>query len=1655
MKYFYLFIVFLFASPLLGQYPGNGNNWVEYNKTYYKFEVAEDGIYRLNYTNLVDAGIPEADLIGADFQLFHNGIEVPIYVSTDELFSTGDFLEFLGNKNDGSTDTPLYSSPLQQTTNKRSLYTDVGVYFLTISPNNSNERITSIENDLTNLPAKQEYFLHTSSVTGSNIYNGFHRRISGINIFPSIYNDCEGFVINPRINQNQTRNVNIPTPSASVSANIPVTIHFKAFPAIPNTAPTGNIEYSILNQTFQSQINNEFKVAQYQQSFVPGTTIGNQTALSITNNTNSRVYRTEINLTYARNFNFSNNEHFKITGNSSGSQYYELENLSGNEVVVYDLSTNERITETIAANTPIKTSTNSVTNTLFFDTNIQTPVFTATTTFENYVQDTDNLIVIYHPVLETEINGENYIDKYISHRQSTLGGSWSVKKVNINQLRDQFIYGIQDHPAAIKNFLQELLDNGNVPTHVFLIGKGYQYTYLQNNDPVDNYIPTYGYPGSDNLFTANYNDVQMNFAIGRIAARNNVDLKNYVDKVIEYETLMNQNTDADQIKDKLWMKKGIHLAGGGNGSAQQGIFISYLESYEAKFEEPEYGGDISMFLKTSSDPIEVIDIPALDSLINQGVSVINFFGHSSPNAFEFNLNNPDNYMNEGKYPFMFTNGCYVGNLFGENNTLSEDFVLHERGSITFMGPTQFGIAQGMHPFITNFYSLFANTDYGTSIGEAISQGLNDLPNNSQYFILYITKQQMVFHGDPTLHMYNHEKPDYLITPEDISFTPNTLTGESDSFEVHVVVSNIGKAVDEQVPVKISRILPNGQSEVQIQNLEHVYFQDTITFTFETNALVASGLNKFNIEIDADDSLDEITRANNNLINEISRPVVSSILTPIKPANYSIISNPSTTFYAATQEFYPTAKQFQLEIDTTKKFNSPLLVSETITSTGGTIEWQPSITFLDNTVYYWRTKLNEDDQIWTSSSFLFNQEIGTGWNQSHHQQYRENAFETMFVNDNNLFEFSPFVRDIAVQTAIPFALTYYQIRYSIDGVNYDNLYAQCEEANLAVAIINPNTGVPIENEKIGPQQGLYNSVYCDNLIKRIFPYNTETPSFRKDFMDMIDEVPDGWYVAVYSQWPPNPIANNWEGDTALYGYNIFDKLEEQGATQIRNLKDNAPFVFIFQKGNPDFEHKLEVLGQNDEDILDVSTLLPCSYANGTMITDKIGPALSWENFIMNWETIDNSTNGDVVNYSIIGVTPTENETILIENETSTDTDLSFINAQQYPFLKINFYVEDAEFYTPPKLNYWRIMYETAPELAIDISEIISRYPLQYQRGEPFNFDYKLKNISDKDMSPVFVRYTYTKANGEQEIIEQTYDELPAGESQTINYEFDTNCNCLVGNNLFYINANPDFAQIEQEHFNNVGLVEFSIEDDGINPYLDVTFDGIHIINGDLVSDKPNIIISLTDENDYLALDDPEDFEIQVLPPNSSTPIIYTAESAEITFYPADEDDLESENKAVIEFNPQFESGEHELTVQARDASDNLSGDNSYKITFEVTEEDIITQVINYPNPFTTRTEFVANIVGDAPDQILIQIFAPNGKVVRELRSIPSQISVSNGNNFYKIAEWNGTDTFGDPVGNGVYYYKVTLKRNGEIIEPNNSNAYSEYFHNGIGKLYILR
>lgn len=80
------------------------------------------------------------------------------------------------------------------------------------------------------------------------------------------------------------------------------------------------------------------------------------------------------------------------------------------------------------------------------------------------------------------------------------------------------------------------------------------------------------------------------------------------------------------------------------------------------------------------------------------------------------------------------------------------------------------------------------------------------------------------------------------------------------------------------------------------------------------------------------------------------------------------------------------------------------------------------------------------------------------------------------------------------------------------------------------------------------------------------------------------------------------------------------------------------------------------------------------------------------------------------------------------------------------------------------------------------------------------------------------------------------------------------------------------------------------------------------------------------------------------------------------------------------------------------------------------------VLNYPNPFTTKTSFYFEQNQCCQSlEVELQIFTVSGKLVKNF----SQFVYAEGYRSSPI-EWDGRDDFGDKIGKGVYIYRLKVK-----------------------------
>ncbi len=1651
----------------LAQY---GNEWINYDKTHYKFPVVKDGLVRIPFDAFITSGINAAEIVGANIRVFGRGAQVPLYVTSSGQFSSGDYVEFYGQRNDGWLDTELYRNPDHQPHTNKSLFNDTAVYFLTFDNTTAGLFIEEEVNDVSSPPSKEEYFMHYTANIYSRFYNeGAPASSAYPTIHDSEYTAGEGLVNSP-INGSfstevRTSQIYLGAAAPDPVLNYTVVTNFNSF---ANQFHEMDIKISDVVDNFQF---NGAGVVRRTIDLEVDDLIEGNTPVSFEDVSNRGVfYLALVGCTYPQRFSFDNFSTFGFGIEKSSNIYLEIENFNDRSTtpLLYDLNNLKRFeAEELSGiykfNLPA-TSNNK--DDLFMSSQDAADITFIDTlkakVFQNFTQTANqgDYLIITQPSIRELGGGMDPVRDYEAYRNSATGGGYNALVVYVEELYDQFAYGIKKHPLGINHFINYALDNfAQQPSHVLMLGKAITSNVATSGTTyANNLVPSYGSPSSDVLLTSKSpNDTRQQVAIGRVSALYPSRAQIYLNKLIEYEAA--QNSISQTKADKLWMKRILHF-GGGNNIGEQNLFRAFLANYEDYIEAPFYGGNVTSIFKNNTAPIQTATSLLIDSLVTNGVSLITYFGHSSSTTLDFNID-PNTMTNSGKYFIALTNGCLVGSIYDRGFGLSEAFVINaDKAAIAYIAPLNFGLANTLNNFSDRFYERLSFSMYGNTVGDIMQSIASEL--NLQGGLNKLTANQMILHGDPAIKMNTHSEPDYIITDQDVFCEPSVLTTSTERFTMAIVVKNIGKAISGNFDILIRRTFPAGdQEEYTIDNVSAPNFCDTFNIEIIVDSSKGIGENTFEIIIDVNDDIAELSEMNNSVV--ISKLVLSEDIVPISPDEFCIVNNIPAIYFSLTSKDFE-KQSFILEIDTTAYFNSPIKESETIEGEPGVIEWNTqTIPYITNTVYYVRSaSKSTPDQTefnWNNSSFLYNPNLPTGWSQSHYFQFLRDQYITMGIDEEDRqFKFAGDQQSLKIQNGITgIYRTFGNRRLFYNNLGIANSSFIGTSGGLIFFVYDIIEGRNVESFGRTCPTNSSLGTFCDNYPltsspAQVIAFNTNNQTWRERAIQfMQNHIPEQHAVLVYTFQKGN--FNLWGQDSTVLGTTLFNEFEKLGATKIRQATDTTHYMFYSEKSSL-ADRTIEVIGKSVDDFIDTTIFFSGVWNEGVVRSTNIGPAVKWRALNLDWKSLD-VENYDNFYVNVTGIDSAGNNVLLASEIRDTVYDLSSVDAIQYPQIRLELFAQDDSFRTAPQLQFWRVIHDKLPDAVINptIQYFVSSDTVG--QGQTVDFSVAVTNIGDFDMDSLLVKITFSGPNNNSSIVYDKYPPLLGDSTYNIDFSRVFSGDEFVGLNNIILEVNPDNDQPELFHFNNFAVFEVFVIQDNINPLLDVTFDGKHIVDGDIVASNPEILIRLKDENEFLALNDTSDFSIQLDDLSDADPPkeIYLGQN-NVTFVPAEVDNLNNNNEARVYFYPEFlKDGKYELIVQAYDRSDNESGDNKYRITFEVITKTSISNFLNYPNPFTSSTRFVFTVTGAVPDNIRVQILTISGKVVRVIEN-DELGPISIGQNITEF-RWDGTDQYGDPLANGVYLYRVLINDINNDFERFETSIDQFFSKEGFGKMYIAR
>lgn len=1532
--YFLLFLLFLFLPKGISAQPATdtfGTSWIREGQTYLRLAVADDGLYRIASSSLADRGVPISEIPGRAYQLFRHGVEEPIWVSSEtDPLGPNDFIEFAGRHPRNELDTLLLPDGISSLNPEISLFTDSTMYFLTWSgkgfsgiryerPPKEQGELQEVVTILSTRVFRESFmqptyhsYLQDSRIEAAEGFGSTHRHAhQWAQPLPGYMPKYGPVALNIRY---ATRS-DIPTQvifgyGGQKLANIRPDKAWKAREVTAMLLPPGDA-ISFFAQAEKGRITLAFAKIRYPRSVEslarekqPLWVAGDSMLRMVVQHNGIWVHP---------------DRRWRSVGDT-------IRLPASTDPWLFQPTSSIRWLQPTKAIRPISPPD----------------------------KPADYYLVGPTPWLQSGGAGE----ALASYRASAAGGAYRVRTWSREDLAFWFGYGYEQHPLAYRRWSHWLSAQGRTNPMILLLGKTLTYVHQRQTGGPFSGPPTYGYPGSDQLLFQEESTASSP-VVGRIAARTEQQLWHYLRKVKRYETLLRSEPGAAQ---HFWRKRVLHISGG-RGS-ERARFAALLDQLEHTLTQNAYGAQVINAAKESDAPVDMSVSRKAIRAIDQGIGIKTFLGHGAVANTDIGLDDPALFGPTDKTGLFFSLGCSTGNLFTNQESVSERFVLaRDRGALAYIATSGVASDYGQFAFTRLFYEALGGDCFACPLGNIMQKVRQNIGNDTSR-IQQILNQQMAFHGDPALQLQLTNEADYALDSASVQVTRDQLA-------VSLDIKNVGRNQADTVPIQLLVISPSGKRntfDTAVVIKGYLNLKWAIPFT---NGL-ATGAHKLMATLDPDRTLLEPSRENNRLDQPLSFEVVPAGPQPLFPPDNWVVTDTVPALWASMADPFAKETVFQFELDTVADFSSPFRKKKTVVG-GSAACWRlENLPIKKDTAatLFWRVYSPGDPpDNQAARSFTYHPGgLGT-WQQTHSRSFSKNQLLSLTI-DSTAWTLTNRPVGILAMSVSDAPVSNDRSRLFLDNDSVDKV---------------PNGQASFTVYSFDKQDP-------DKWSRKI--YAVAEPSERKKLVTDLSAIPVGTNILVLGY-----LRRGYSFDVASWS-DLRPYLERQGATQLARLArtGQAPYAFAYRKGE-------QVLGEipvPDTPATRANLLfdLPFPVQKGTMVSPRIGPARHWGAVSVvladsipgqakaTITLLANATSGDTLHW---GTWPVRNRRIRI--------DLSELRAAQWPYLILLYQAEAPV----PRLRAWTVNYEPTTETALaDLS-----VPDTLWQGQPTTLTGKVLAFPpDRQGIPVTTSFRTER----QGVI--VSDTLAAPGHLTL--PFPTNQRTgEVPLHILLEALHPNYPEWNSR--NNRAHKSVFIGPDNTAPSLLVTIDNQVPVTDQLVHPEPHIRIHLADQNPYGLVSDPSLLDLNLTLPDGTVYRIspdHPWVHQQTVTGPGD--------TLVWEVTPQLHHpGRYKLKISGQDRFGNQT---SSEVSFLVGQWQALLSLRPFPNPFSRRVRFAYTYRGLSPAADFRLVFVNSlGQIVRDIDAaefgplLPG-VRVSNWS-------WDGKDETGKIVPAGLYWYRI--------------------------------
>lgn len=698
-----------------------------------KIGVTEDGVYKLTYDDITDAGLALKGIDPRTIKISNLGTETPIYVGGEEdgKFDKSDYILFYGT---AVTD----------------IYTSRNVYWLTVDGENG-QRMGTVDGTLSGIAAVPDYFLTTIHAEENSYY------------WQTIP-DGEGqdhYFWGDKLSAPASESYSLSLNNISnTTGTATVRVRLKGRTDVESTNPDHHTIIYLNNNKIDDQQWDGQSIYDHEVSISPsylieGTNTVKVEAVGDTGASVDQVFVDWIEVDYYHTY-VAKNDELLFTVPAAGTFQFEIGGFSSNSVEVFNITDPDnvaRITNTTVA-------ANGGTYTLKFEDTAQSETrYLAMTpskrrspagiekdkpsSWKSANNGVDYIIITHEDFYDSALTLVNYRSK----------SGLRVATVKVGDIYDEFNYGIFN-PQAIRDFLSYAYNNWvtPAPTYVLLVGDAYQ-DYKDNLETGTlNYVPTQiietdvlGETPSDNWFVlVSGDDILPDMYIGRLSAQTKSQVDNIVDKIIYYEK---------HPPDKSWNKNVLMVADDDSSS-----FEELSDSLAGLLPEDYTANKVSVGDYTSEGN------PTNDILkyIDNGSLLVNYTGHGAVERWGlWGENNDQSFFKRSdiaslkstnKLTVVTVANCLNGFFPGPKTQISiaEEFQrVQDRGAVAVWAPTALSYTSGHSILMKELYkAIFQDSQYG--LGAVTATAKIDTYAQSKFWSELV--ETFVLFGDPATQL---------------------------------------------------------------------------------------------------------------------------------------------------------------------------------------------------------------------------------------------------------------------------------------------------------------------------------------------------------------------------------------------------------------------------------------------------------------------------------------------------------------------------------------------------------------------------------------------------------------------------------------------------------------------------------------------------------------------------------------------------------------------------------------------------------------------------------------------------------------------------------------------------------------------------------------